>query len=305
MKFSIFSDFHYNPIDFDPDPAAKLERLREIQRRAEREDVAFIIHAGDFCHDAPKRPELMDLYNNFHIPSYHCLGNHDTDRAPLDEVLKCYNMEDCQYYFDCEGYRFIIFDPNYSNIDGKFVHCELTNYFTTFEQREWLPPENIEWMRKTIEESPYPCVLIGHSSLERSDGLRNRLEVRKMIREQNEKRPHSVLMAISGHYHRDFIRILDNVCYFDINSASFDWIPNPHSFYPKELCAKTGQLENLLIYNDPIHAIITLEGTTIKIDGMESSFFMGVRREDTDNTVLDNGGRECTPRVQSAKFTLL
>lgn len=305
MKFSIFADFHYNPIDFDPNPEAKLEKLREIQRRAEKENVSFIIHAGDFCHDAPKRPELMDLYNNFHIPSYHCLGNHDTDRAPLEEVLRCYKMESNQYYFDCEGYRFVIFDPNYSLINGEYVHFDLGNYFSTPAERDWIPPENIEWMRKTIETSPYPCILIGHGSFERPDSVKNRKDVLQMIRDVNAKRKHSVLMVINGHFHRDNIRILDGVCHFDLNSTSFDWVEIPHNHFPKELCDKVANLNHIVIYNDPIHAVITLEGTTITIDGMESSFFMGIDRSQTQDPYYDAASRECVPRVQSAKFTLL
>lgn len=305
MKFSIFADFHYNPIDFDPNPEAKLERLREIQRRAEREKVSFIIHAGDFCHDAPKRPELMDLYNNFHIPSYHCLGNHDTDRAPLTEVLKCYKMESNQYFFDCEGYRFVVFDPNYCRINGEYIHFDMGNYFAAPEERDWMPPENIEWMRGVIEDSPYPCILIGHTSFERSDGIKNHEDVLQMIREVNTKKKHSVLMVINGHFHRDNIRILDGVCHFDLNSASFDWVEIPHNHYPKELCEKVNNFNHTVMYNDPVHAVITLEGTTITIDGMESSFFMGIGREHTEDPYLDNAGRVCVPRVQSAKFTLL
>lgn len=305
MKFSIFTDFHYNPIDFDPDPEAKLEKLREIQRRAERENVSFIIHAGDFCHDAPKRPELIELYNNFHIPSYHCLGNHDTDKAKLADVMKCYKMESTQYYFDCEGYRFVIFDPNYSLINGEYIHFEMGNYFATPDERDWIPPENIEWMRKTIEASPYPCILIGHGSFERPDSVKNRKDVLQMIRSVNAKRKHSVLMVINGHLHRDHICILDGVCHFDLNSAAFDWVEQPHTYFPEQMRRKVQCLDHLLIYNDPIHAVITLEGTTITINGMESTFFMGIDRSFTKDPYYDRAGREAVPSIQSAKFTLL
>lgn len=304
MKFSVFSDFHYNPIDFDYDPQAKLEKLRQIQRRAEQEKVDFIIHAGDFCHDAPDRPELMQLYNGFHIPSYHCLGNHDTDRAPLAEVLKCYNMESNQYFFDCEGYRIVVFDPNYSRIDGKYIHFDMGNYFETPEERDWIPPENIAWIRSVIEDAPHPCILIGHSSFERPDGVKNRDEVLQMLREVNARKKHSVLMVINGHFHRDNIRILDGICHFDLNSTSFDWVEIPHDFFTEEQCKKARNLNHTLLYNDPIHAVITLEGTTITIDGMESSFYMGVDRSKTKDPYLDHAARVCVPKVQSAKFTL-
>ncbi|MBE6551947.1 MAG: hypothetical protein E7665_07415 [Ruminococcaceae bacterium] len=305
MKFSIFADFHYAPGSFDPDPEAKLEKLRYIQKRAEKENASFIIHAGDLCHAPSRYPELINLYNDFHIPSYHCLGNHDTDGTPLEEVLKLYRMEDVQYYFDCEGYRFIVFDPNYSLINGEYVHFDMGNYYKTPDERDWIPPENIEWLRETIEASPYPCILVGHSSFERPDGVKNRKDVLKMINEVNAKRKHSVLMVISGHFHRDYIRLLDGVCHLDLNSASYDWISVAHDHFPEELRQKARSIGHMVIYNDPVHAIITLEGTTVTIDGMESSFFMGIGREHTAVPYLDPAGRECTPNVSSAKFTLL
>lgn len=57
-------------------------------------------------------------------------------------------------------------------------------------------------------------------------------------------------------------------------------------------------------YDAPIHAVITVEGTTVTCQGMESTMFMGVKREDTGNDRFDQAGREVTPTVQSFKITL-
>ena len=92
---------------------------------------------------------------------------------------------------------------------------------------------------------------------------------------------------------------------FDLNSTSFDWVEIPHDFFPEEQCKKARNLNHTLLYNDPVHAVITLEGTTITIDGMESSFYMGVDRSKTKDPYLDHAAREYVPKVQSAKFTLL
>ena len=307
MKFSIFSDLHYAPGVF---MGGTYEDLEFIRQRAEKAGASFIIHAGDFAHGGDLyEPDsdyerFVQTYNNLGIPTYHCLGNHDTDNVPLETVLKLYNMPDGHYYFDCDGYRFIIYDPNYCLVDGEYIHYDMGNYFKTPTARDWLPPSQIEWMRQAIESAPYPCVLIAHASLERPNGIKNRLDVLEMIRQQNEKRPHAVLMVINGHYHRDSIRILDGVCHFDLNSASFDWVGKAHDNYPKELCQQIRLLSNTIVYNDPIHAIVTLEGTTITIEGMESSLFMGIGREHTENPYYDAAGRPALPTVQSAKFTL-
>lgn len=302
MKFSVFADLHHYPGTF---MCATREDLVFIQQRAVQAGCDFIIHAGDFCHGPSEVSDYVELYNNSPIPAYHVLGNHDSDRTSYEETLKHYRMPNGHYYFDHGGYRFIICDPNYYLLNGEYIHYSLGNYYEHGYLRDYMPPEQLQWLKNTIESSSFPCVLISHESFEReADGVKNQQEVRKIIRDANQKRVHSVILCINGHYHRDNIRILDNVCYFDLNSTSFDWVENPHDHFPEELCQQYDCLRNTVIYNDPIHAIITLEGTSITIEGMESSMFMGINREETDNPVYDPAGRPVVPSVQSAKITL-
>lgn len=303
MKFSLFSDFHHFPGYF---MAGTYEDLAVIQQRAEQENVDFIIHAGDLCHGPGDVADFVKCYTDFHIPSYHVLGNHDTDHTAYDQTLKLYNMPDGHYFFDCKGYRFIACDPNYYLLDGEYIHYSLGNYYAHGPMRDYMPPEQLQWLEETIASSPYPCVIISHESFEReADGVKNWADVRKIINEANRRKAHSVILCINGHHHRDNIRILDNVCYFEINSTNYDWLEEAYDGFPEELCEKYKGLPHTLVYNDPIHAIVTLEGTTITIDGMESSMFMGINREHTKNNyVYDCSGRPVVPRVQSAKITL-
>ena len=122
MKFSVFADLHHYPGVF---MGGTDEDLAFIQKRAEDENCAFIIHAGDFTHGPALFPDYVEKYNNFHIPSYHCLGNHDSDKTPYDETLRRYNMPDGHYFFDNGGYRFIVCDPNYYCIDGEYIHYDM------------------------------------------------------------------------------------------------------------------------------------------------------------------------------------
>lgn len=305
MKFSVFADLHHYPGVFE---GGTDEELAFIRDRAVSEHCSFIIHAGDFCHGPTLVPDYVKAYNDFPIPAYHCLGNHDSDSTSYAETLRMYNMPDGHYYFDCEGYRMIVCDPNYYKLDGEYIHFDLGNYYKHGEARDWMPPDQLEWLRETIETAPGPCILISHESFERPDGVQNRQDVLDIINAANRKRPRSVILCINGHYHRDFIRILDGVCYFDLNSAAYDWLEKAHDNYPKELCEKTRLLNHTVVYNDPIHAVVTLEetpdGTAITIDGMESTMFMGINREHTDNSIYDRAGRPVVPRVQSAKLEI-
>ena len=212
-------------------------------------------------------------------------------------------MEELHYFFDCKGYRIIVFDPNYNKVGDEYIHYAPKKILSLAE-RDWIPPEQVKWLRETIDTSQYPCILIGHGSLERPDGIHNREEILQLIREANRKRPHSVLMVINGHYHRDHLRIIDNVAHFEINSTSYDWWDQTHQLYPEEMQRRIRLLNHCVVYNDPVHAIVTLEGTTITIEGMESSFFMGVGRKEAGWPEYDEAGRPCTPTVLSAKLTL-
>ena len=302
MKFLLFADLHYAPKQF---LSGSFEILKEMQEAAERENCDFIIHAGDFCHGPSKVMDFVEEYNNFHIPSYHCLGNHDSDNTPFEETVALYKMPNEYYYFDCKGYRMIVLNPNYYNVDGEYINFSMRNYFKNGPARDWVPPEQLAWLKETIDSSPYPCLLISHESFERANGVQNRADILKIINDANAKKPHSVLMCMNGHYHRDYIRILDGVCYFDVNSVLMEWVSGvTHDRYPAELLAEYSSLNHTVIYNDPLYCIVELDGTTIDIKGKESSMYMGITREDVGGTPFDKVGRPVVPKIQSAKITL-
>ena len=114
----------------------------------------------------------------------------------------------------------------------------------------------------------------------------------------------SVLFCINGHFHRDHLTIQDQVCYMEINSASFEWVSNAHEHFPQELKDQYNLIDHTVIYNDLLYAVVTLEGNTITVQGTESTMFMGINREDTPNPPCDQCGRPVIPRVQSARISL-
>ena len=305
IKFSAFADIHHYPgVFYSQTP----EHLIKIQERAVKEKCDLIIHAGDFTHEPPKFMDFVNMYNDFKIPSYHCLGNHDQDGCAFEKSLECYHMPKGHYSFDKKGFRFIIFDPNYFCIDGVYTHYTKGNYFKAKTGMiTAVPPEQIEWMKATMAESPYPCILVSHQSIEReTGGVANWMDVRNAINEVNKKNPGRVRLCINGHHHRNFLRILDNVVYFDLNSASYDWIEKRHNLYPGELCKQYSLIDHTVVYNDPVHAVITMDHNgLIKIDGMESSMFMGIDRAKAKVSLYDTAGRPVVPKVSSANLRMI
>lgn len=299
MKFLLFSDLHHNPGGY---PGRAYDALDLFEREAIAQNCDFIIHAGDFCHGPTKVPQYVERYNNLSLPTYHCIGNHEADNSTFEDILRLYKLERDYYYFDVSGYRMIVLNPNYFYYEGKYINYSMKNYFG--ESRDHMPPEQLAWLKETIDSSPFPCVLISHESFERDDGVQNREEVLKIINDANKKKPHSVIFCINGHYHKDYLRILDGVCYLDMNSSSFDAVGNSHDLYPEELVAEYRHARDSVIYTDKLYAIITLEGNTIDIKGSQSSYYLGITHEMTGNSRFDSMGRENKPMVLSARIEL-
>ena len=130
----------------------------------------------------------------------------------------------------------------------------------------------------------------------------NQREIHALIDEANEKKPYSVLMCINGHYHRDHLKVMNNVIYYDAPSVSHDWLDETHDKYPKEECEKALNLSHVLALNDPLHVVVTVEGTTVTVEGMKGSFYMGVTPKDIGYDSHDYDGIPLYPSAQSFKI---
>lgn len=319
VKFSVFGDMHFSGgmyadkrgIQDDAAPPWWCgdcdERLDFIFDRAKKENVNFIIHCGDFCHNPRGDRAAVEKYNNFEIPTYHVLGNHEMQIIPLEEVIDIYKMPADYYYFDKNGFRFVALNANYLKVGDEYIPQSAGNLAKYRGERNYLSPEQIAWFEEVVMTSPYPVVVFGHADMsrddEKEDAWKDREDFRNVIRKahKNKKR---VLMYIGGHMHVDGLNIKEHVCYFNINSPTMYWMPTNHSCFPPEFHNKYPGASNCLYYNDPIHAVITLsEDGTIEIDGMESSFFCGIDHK----TVMGKDCHACvkiTPNVLSEKLWL-
>ena len=67
-------------------------------------------------------------------------------------------MPNSYYFFDAKGYRIVVFDPNYLFLDGKYIPYSESNYYAHPEARDYIPPEQLAWLRETLATSPFPCV---------------------------------------------------------------------------------------------------------------------------------------------------
>ena len=96
------------------------------------------------------------------------------------------------------------------------------------------------------------------------------------------------------------MRILDNIVYLDLNSASYEWMPKAHSAYPADYTTRWRQASHTVMWDDPISAIITIsQDGRIRVEGEKSRFHLGITPEMAKCPVADANGRLTTPDIQS------
>lgn len=274
--FLAFADLHHHPGVFYPD---KEWRLEEIFARSVEENAEFIVGLGDYVHDPDNNKAFAERMMDAPKDLYCCIGNHDTDSWTLERMLPLYGMPHNYYYFDRSGYRFIVLDANYVCNNGEYLHYNPGVVRTS--SVGVMPPEQIAWLARTIEETDNPCILLSHHSIERTDGILNRGEVWDVICRANQKRRYAVILYINGHYHRDHCTIVNDVCCLELNSASYQYIDPPYTKYSQEALATAAALPHTLNFSRPLSAMITLDGPSrIQIRGCDGTFMFGITDED-------------------------
>ena len=300
VRFLAFADIHFSHGNFWPN--ANREWLDRILERAVAEKTDFIMSLGDMTFGVGRREvrEYVRRYNEFKpVKTYHTLGNHEFETTAPEEVDKVFGLKRGYYSYDLKGFRFIVLDPHYHLKDGRLERYAKRCSYP--EEKVWcvLPPEEIAWLKETVLDSPYPCVVFIHESLEPECGcVYNRSEALAIFAEANSRRPGTVRLVVNGHTHKDHFRILDGVAYLDLNSASYD-ISRKHNAYPEEFRKRCGSAYCILTWNDPLSAVITLTRSGgLKIEGAKSSFYLGVTPEMAKWNTL-NRGMGTVPWIQS------
>ena len=119
-------------------------------------------------------------------------------------------MDNSYFYKDMFGFRFITVDTNFwYDDDGTLYHYPGRGVGSP---KGWdyddnaFGKEQLEWIAKTIDESPYPCILLGHTPVDLSDKPDHK-EFLKIIKAANEKNRGRVLTYFSGDKHRNHIMV--------------------------------------------------------------------------------------------------
>lgn len=309
LKVCVFSDLHFCPGVWTNSDSSFLEK---IIARAKSAGCDMMIHLGDLLHGVRSAEEkrFLSLYSGCGIPAFHVPGNHDQDHNSWNETREAFGLADGHYSFDRGGFRFVVLDPNYIRMaEGKFVHYENGNAYHLPKGATlgWVPPEQVAWLRERVVGSPLPCVVLSHQSLEKCSScgaVPNAEEIRKIFNEANARNPGTVRVVMNGHDHLDFLRILDGILYWDVNSANYQYYSKPHALYPASYMKTHAKAGNCIAWDEPLSAILTLwPDGRVRIEGSKAGWLFGVSPVSAGYAEA-YGGRLTTPVIQSADLIL-
>ena len=211
IRFAVCTDVHH---DLIYDATNRIEKFIKV---AEKEKVDFIIQLGDFCMPLEKNKPFLKVWNSFEGQKYHVLGNHDMDVSPKIVTQDFWGMEKSYYSFERGDFHFIVLDANFFKSGEKYVGYENGNYFANLESRAYIPPQQINWLKKDISQTDKLVVVFSHQSLEHWGGIKNRTEIHRIFKEANQKKK-KVVACFCGHDHEDRYAEIDDVHHIGLNS---------------------------------------------------------------------------------------
>ena len=307
VKFALTGDPHFEIIHNAE------ERLDQFLKKAREENVDFIIHTGDFSYPTdtytcycpiekmpinlknsygkPRSAEvlgLLDKFNSFEKPSYHCMGNHEFDFAAVEDIVKIYGMDNNYYSFRMNNWHFIILDGNYLKTDdGRYEHYDHGHHLGA--NLPWIPTEQLEWLRGELMQGDEPVVIISHQPVYKHwGGVKNYAQVAEVI-EEAKARGKDVRLCINGHIHRDELADCNGVLYYGANSMSDTWVDEEYQAirFSAEIEEKYPNVRYTMPYDRAIFSIVTLDSEGISVEGIEGKYIepgpdkLGYKGKDT------------------------
>lgn len=276
VRFAIIADTHAQDI-----PDGK-ERLSAFLEDAKAQHVDFIIQLGDFIRpDEESGLALKELWDSFSLRTHHALGNHDLDKCTFESYLTSLNIPHRYYSFDQGDFHFIILDPNNLYDGTSYTHYAKGNYYAHPKRCSFIDDEQLTWLKNDLASTDRRCLVFSHQSLDHA--VANRDDIRALLEGENIRAGYpKVIAAFAGHDHSNYSRMINNIAYVQINSASYVWIGSPtqaEKRYPEDVRKKYSLLGSIIPYDKPLYAVVTLTPETLTIKGQKGNFVSPTPRD--------------------------
>jgi len=270
VKFAVFTDLHYDHI---PDGE---RRLQQFIDRVKKEKIDFVVELGDICYPIEENKIILKELGKLEVPCYFTIGNHDSDAFPREQVMEFLGMENNYYSFVKGNIKFIVLDACYIKRADEYIPYYKRNYHKSSDSYPYIPPEELLWLENELNDEHEYYILFSHHSLANEfakRGVANREEVRTIL-EKAKVAGKQVLMCMNGHDHGDAAVDINGICYYTLNSMSYIWHGLKQTYnYSKETHERYPGLEDMILYEEGFHAIVTIKGDgRFEIEGMKGSY---------------------------------
>lgn len=270
VKFAVFTDLHY---DYVPDG---YRRLQEFINKVKKTDIDFIIGLGDICYPIEENRVIVEDLKKTGVPCYYTIGNHDTDKFSREQVMSFLCMKNNYYSFTKGNIKFIVLDACYIKKADGYTPYYKRNYNKSSDSYPYIPPEELSWLANELNDDCEYYILFSHHSLANEyaqRGVSNREEVRTILEKANGTGKR-VLMCMNGHDHGDAAVEINGICYYTLNAMSYIWHGLKETYnYSKEIHERYPGLKDMILYQDGLHAIVTITGDgQLKIEGMKGNY---------------------------------
>lgn len=252
-------------------------RMQKFVDEAKERKADFIIQLGDFTLPNEAGAELLQVWNQFEGPKYHVLGNHDTEHAGKEAMMKFLGMPGKYYSFDMGDYHFVVLDTNFAKIGDQYIDYNVDNYHKDFFNC-YIPTEQLEWLEADLEATDKRSFLFTHATLLQGQwSIYNIHQFEDLIFRINQKAGfNKVTMCFSGHDHADEYLFKGGVHYVLMNSMSHRYIGQLYTKFASSAAAVEkdyGELKFIVPYKDPLYAFVRLKKSGfVQIIGKQSEY---------------------------------
>ena len=228
VRFGMLSDVHYAEREPQWNRAYRQSKakVQEAVDRMNQEKLDFAIELGDFKdQDAvPNEPntlkylsDIESVFQKFKGPTYHVLGNHDTDGISKQQFLERVENTDIPetesyYLFTRKGIHFVVLDGDFTKEGKAYDHGNFS------WDDSFIPESQINWLKADLKLNRLPVVVFVHQMLgnwrDRKLEIQNAAAVRQIL-EQSGK----VLCVFQGHVHEESYQVINGIPYYSVNAV--------------------------------------------------------------------------------------
>lgn len=287
IKFMVFGDLHYDEMQ-DGD-----KRLDELKSKLKEYSPDFCVSLGDFCEPNDRNQLVRSSLEEVRIPIYYVIGNHELDHQPLEMVNKFLGLSQSYYSFEIQDCKFIVLNTCFWSKDGE-EHAYLgRNYKEQGAIFPIIPTAELEWLKEELKDDKKHIIFSHHSLVNdfAQRGVSNRKEIQKLLKK------HNVILCMNGHDHGDAMKLVDEIPYYAVNSASYMWAGSQIAS-SEELSKKYGHQHGILPYKQALHVLVEIDEKEIRIKGMDSEY-ASVTPEDIGLSEYRWNGVSILPKTSS------